>query len=311
MPIDMSRLYIPFKMPVAFEGIFRARTQKKDTVSRATTPTTMPECTDAPAQSFGSKRPRKETGDVLANIQNANIRKATPGGNIDAVRFEGGSQESVAKRTRRTTRSQGKENPDAHVLVDLTGEEDVIDMTLDTSPAAETDDAAAEAADAAAEIPPETSGPDDAPAASTEETEAGSPGAPIQPPETWFCRDTNRWLPVTDVPFDTESQPSYLGYFLRIREKTDSPWRHAVVCDAHLQSEIDKNDADDVFERVEVPDGRYDLMFGVWRDAEAASRAKVSLFLIFARWAIGMTSCFVNRLRLRRASTNRTRWTSW
>jgi hypothetical protein len=59
----------------------------------------MPECTDAPAQSFGSKRPRKETGDVLANIQNANIRKATPGGNIDAVRFEGGSQESVAKRT--------------------------------------------------------------------------------------------------------------------------------------------------------------------------------------------------------------------
>jgi hypothetical protein len=268
----------------------------------------MPECTDAPAQSFGSKRPRKETGDVLANIQNANIRKATPGGNIDAVRFEGGSQESVAKRTRR---SQGKENPDAHVLVDLTGEEDVIDMTLDTSPAAETDDAAAEAADAAAEIPPETSGPDDAPAASTEETEAGSPGAPIQPPETWFCRDTNRWLPVTDVPFDTESQPSYLGYFLRIRETTDSPWRHAVVCDAHLQSEIVKNDADDVFERVEVPDGRYDLMFGVWRDAEAASRAKVSLFLIFARRAIGMTSCFVNRLRLRRASTNRTRWTSW
>ena len=75
---------------------------------------------------------------------------------------------------------------------------------------------------------------------------------------------------------------SYLGYFLRIRETTDSPWRHAVVCDAHLQSEIVKNDADDVFERVEVPDGRYDLMFGVWRDAEAASRAKVSLFLITA-----------------------------
>ena len=88
-------------MPVAFEGIF-SRANTEDTVSRATTPTTMPECTDAPAQSFGSKRPRKETGDVLANIQNANIRKATPGGNIDAVRFEGGSQESVAKRTRRT-----------------------------------------------------------------------------------------------------------------------------------------------------------------------------------------------------------------
>ena len=85
----MSRLYKPFEMPVAFEGIF-SRANTEDTVSRATTPTTMPECTDAPAQSFGSKRPRKETGDVLANIQNANIRKATPGGNIDAVRFEGG-----------------------------------------------------------------------------------------------------------------------------------------------------------------------------------------------------------------------------
>ena len=71
----------PFEMPVAFEGIF-SRANTEDTVSRATTPTTMPECTDAPAQSFGSKRPRKETGDVLANIQNANIRKATPGGNI-------------------------------------------------------------------------------------------------------------------------------------------------------------------------------------------------------------------------------------
>ena len=93
----MSRLYKPFEIPVAFEGIF-SRANTEDTVSRATTPTTMPECTDAPAQSFGSKRPRKKTGDVLANIQNANIRKATPGGNIDAVRFEGGGHRRASPR---------------------------------------------------------------------------------------------------------------------------------------------------------------------------------------------------------------------